>query len=404
MDIIELSQRLGIEKVPGTWIECWPGFEEWRAAGGCGDLSWELPAEACRVFDLQDGAASDLECIYRIIGKDSDLSSLMEFWHYMIYHLPGGMERNSNVWNLPDSLKGFSTSLLSLAAMVSGCGHAVRNFEKTGLSDEIALASLGYIGRYAMDIKEKRGVWGLESIGWLSNYVRAKVFRLGRLSFKSGESPLPFRVMRNIETGDIIALCEPTFRYRSDGFTDGTEGEFDQEAWTPVLKLESGVITGHPVLEGCVAGREAVDITADDWMQVLSPGEPIVEVHVAAGSRMLPEACIDSFRRAVEFFPSYYSGTKFRGFTCSSWLLDPAFPTILPSESNILQFQNFFHTVPVLTSGAQAYDLIFGNPDFDIKNAVPKTSLQKAIVDFVHGGGVLRPASGYILWDEAARF
>lgn len=398
----DLCGQLGIVNIPGTWVERWPGFEDWADTDGCGELRWELTSDAAEVFGLPDDALPLLQSMFKVVSEDSRLRVLAEFWHYMIYHLPEGMERNSNVWGLPDHLLGHSTRLFSLAAMVSGCEHAAENFRKTELSSEIALASLGYIGRYAMDIKEKRGVWGLESIGWLSNYVRGKVFRLGRLSFKAGESPLPFRIMENILTGDVVILCEPTFKYRGDGITDGTEGIFDPDAWSPVLTLDGDLVKGNPVVEGpCVADRNVTSLSKSEWREVLAPNDPIVEVHVAAGSPLDYEECVESFRRAVEFFPTFYSETEFKGFTCSSWLLDPGLPQILSPESNIVKFQRFFHTVPVLTSGAQAYDAIFGSADVDLTRVVPKTRLQKAILSYVSAGNPLRPASGFILWEEA---
>ena len=50
----------------------------------------------------------------------------------------------------------------------------------------------------------------------------------------------------------------------------------------------------------------------------------------------------------------------FTGFTCWSWLLDPSLAKILPPESNIVQFQQDFHLLPVPANEAQCYDLVFG--------------------------------------------
>lgn len=400
IDLRQLASRLGIDSIPASWNVRWPEYLSWKSGGGCPELRWELPSSAAEVFDLPGESLPDLRSMYNSICGSIELNELADFWHYLIYHMPESMERNTNAWGLPDGLGGVSTRLFSLAAMVSGCDHAVSNFEKTGLPSEVALASLGYIGRYARDIKEKRGVWGLESIGWLSNYVRAKVFRLGRLSFKAGESALPFRAFKNRRSGELVTFCEDGGRYREDGCADGTNGIFDPHAWTSALEIANGKVVGNPISNECTALQEPMALRCDEWDQLLAQDDPIVEIHIAGGSKLIPEECAGSFQRALEFFPLYYPPTSFRALTCSSWLLDPALPRLLPQGSNIAKFARRFHTVPVLGSDAQAYDLVFGSSDADPTKIAAGTSLQRAIAGYVASGMRMRSASGFILWDE----
>lgn len=395
----QLARRLGIESIPSSWSPNWEAFSSWASVRG---ECWELPSNAVDVFDLPAESLDDLSAMYKAIRENDALSALADFWHYMIYHLPEGMERNTNVWGIPDDLIGHSTKVFSLAVMVSGADHAVESFAQTGVSDEVIGLTLGYIGRYARDIKAKRGVWGLESVGWLSNYVRAQIFRLGRLTFKSGSYYMQFRVFRSRRTGEVIALCDGPAKYRTDGLSDGTNGIHDPDAWTPTLEIGEDRAVGYPAANGAVS-REAVALNTGEWEQVLAPGDKTVEVHIAGGSRLLPQECIDSYRQAVEFFPRHYAPITYRGFTCWSWLLDPSLPRILGPESNIVQFQEPFHIMPVASNEAQAYDLVFGSSTADPTKYPCTTKLQKAIADFVSAGNRMRSAAGFILWDEVGR-
>jgi len=400
-DVVEaVAGRLGIENPPESWAMNWAAYREWAEAAGCEALSWKLPANAAEVFDLPAECVDVLAEVFAAIRSDEALRELASFWHYLVYHLPGGMERNTNIWNLPDRIGGFSNKTLQLAAIVSGADHAAGNFAATGVSQDIAAATLGYIGRYARDIEAKRGVWGLESLGWLSCYARAEIFRLGRLTFKAGRCALQFRAFENRETGVVVVLCEPTVKYRADGLADGTNDIRDPNAWTPVLDIGEDRIVGHLVTPHFVQ-REPVALTAAEWKQVMGPGDDIVEVHIAGGSKMGHDECLESYRQALEFFPGYYPDMKFTGFTCWSWLLDPNLAEILPPESNIVQFQRDFHQLPVPGNEAQAYDLVFGSSTVDPTKVTPTTSLQRAIADYVRSGRRLRSAGGLITWKEA---
>lgn len=396
-----LALQLGIENIPESWMAHWDAFQAWRSERQ--GSQWVMPSNAAQVFDLPDEALPDMEEMYRAIRADQPLADLADFWHYLIYHLPGGMERNTNVWDIPERILGNSTKAFSLAAMISGADYALDNFAATGVSDEVVSDTLGYIGRYARDIKAKRGVWGLESVGWLSNYVRADIFRLGRLTFKSGKMGQPFRAFKSRHTNEVIVLCDSSGQYRQDGLSNGTNNVFDADPWSPTLEIGTDVIAGHPVSTEATAVRELVKLQGSEWEQVLAPGDETVEVHVAGGSKLLSKDCADAYRQALDFFPRYYPNANFKGFTIWSWLLDPNLASILPPESNIVRFQRDFHQLPVCADEAQAYDLVFGDSKIDPTKFACTTRLQQAIADYVRAGGKLRSAGGIITWDEARK-
>ena len=77
----------------------------------------------------------------------------------------------------------------------------------------------------------------------------------------------------------------------------------------------------------------------------ISAGDPVVDIHVPAGSRLTPEDCKASFDRAEAFFATYFPDYPFSWYTCFSWLLDDTLEKFLKPESNILRFARLFEPV-----------------------------------------------------------
>jgi len=169
------------------------------------------------------------------------------------------------------------------------------------------------------------------------------------------------------------------------------------------LEVGSDFVQGHPVTPGATAGLETVTLPLSEWTALITPGDHMVEIHIpgySSGGRLLWDECLAAYAQAFEFFPRQYPEMNFTCFTCWSWLLDPQLPQILGPESNIVKFQSPFHLLPVVGSDSQCYDLAFGDGDVDISTVTPRTSLQRAIAEYVRAGHRMRSAAGFIAIDE----
>lgn len=87
----------------------------------------------------------------------------------------------------------------------------------------------------------------------------------------------------------------------------------------------------------------------------IQKGDPVLNVHIPSGSRLTPSACEASYQQAARFF-----NMQPAVFICHSWLLCPALKNLLPSGSNILQFQNEYTITGVDAESRQAEERIFG--------------------------------------------
>lgn len=389
--------RLGITDVPASWRQYAPVADRFDKP------DWLLPAHAVRVFGLPLDVLAPLEEVLAAIRRDGDLTALADLWHYLICHLPGDTGDNPSLWPLPIASLGELAPLFPLAVVVSATDDALEAFQRAGASTDVALTTLSYSGYFVRDYRKKCGAWGLSELGWLRNFVRGELFQLGRLSFRPVVYDWPFRAFRNRRDGSVVTLCEPSTRFQADGLAGGTNGVFDAEAWSPTLEIGRDVIAGHPASDDGRALAESVALDARDWEQILASGEHVIEVHIPAeNGKLTPEACADSYRRAVDFFTGRCPRGEYAAFTCWSWLLDPGLAQMLPPESNIVRFQRAFHPVPVAGDESQAYDLVFGDSAADPVTISKTTALQRAIADYAASGSKLRSGAGYMLWDEVA--
>jgi hypothetical protein len=120
------------------------------------------------------------------------------------------------------------------------------------------------------------------------------------------------------------------------------------------------------------------------------PRDGYLAIHIPEERGTLTSAAVDaSLARARELFPGYAEAR------CSSWLLDPQLPTLLPAGSNIVSFQRRFE--PVADEGvddARVLEFVFHTLDPDLERLPRDTRLQRAIVDHLRRGGHLHCLTG----------
>jgi hypothetical protein len=120
------------------------------------------------------------------------------------------------------------------------------------------------------------------------------------------------------------------------------------------------------------------------------PRDGYLAIHIPEEGGPLTPAAVDaSLARAGELFPDYAEAR------CSSWLLDPQLVTLLPAGSNIVSFQRRFE--PIADEGvedARVLEFVFHTLDPDLERLPRDTTLQRAVVDHLRGGGHLHCLTG----------
>ena len=231
--------------------------------------------------------------------------------------------------------------------------------------------------------------------------LRGQLFQLVRLQFQPGALWSGAHVFRHGESGAVVALSDDGGRYRADGQVDGAGGVFDPEGgWTAGLEFREAEVAGTPIWPTGEAVRQEVSLPRSAWRQVLAPGDPVLHLHIPAGSPMDFDACGDSLRAALEFFPRSFPDLAFRAFACSSWLLDAQLDGLLPATSNIARFQREVYLLPGRGDGRSTLERVFGGVPADLRQAPRDTALRRAILDHLLAGRHLRNGRCFLLPED----
>jgi len=279
-------------------------------------------------------------------------------------------------------------------------------YRERGIPADVLIDTVQDIPLWMETHRVRHGRPGLSELNWLTRHLNGKLFRLGRLQFEFQTCPFAALVFRNRETGEPAVLSEAGIRYRGDGQVDGTCGLEDPAGgWTSDYEFDGSRHRGHPISRTGTASPNAIELPGNQWELALRTGDPVLNVHIPEGGRMSPEACRDSYTRAIRFVEQCFPDKPFKAFACESWLLDARFRELLPQDSNIVRFQDDYYLLPVLADENQTLERVFGfgTKLTDLPSLAARTSLQKVVRDHFASGGKIHNFGGILVKEDAGR-
>lgn len=349
------------------------------------------------MVDLPDDFVELLEKSMDYVRKNESLTDLAGICYAGIFQM---RIENSGSWPLPVAMPDDLKAMFRAVVLTAGLPHMLAIHRNLGVPESVTRECLSDIRVWAEDYREKNGKPGFAQTDWLQYTYNGRLFRLGRLQFMYGGCR-DFYIYRNKSDGRTLVLAGVGVSYRTDGKVNGTNGIYDENAWISTVILDNNSLRGNPVSADGRAVREQVTIDLDEWDKLMDADSSVLDVHIPAGEKMDYAACIDSFRQANEFYPRYFPEQKYCGFTCASWLLDPNLQNILPADSNIVRFQKEFYLIPVLSNEGQTFERVFNCTPEERSIAPAKTSLQRAILQYLSDGNNVHGSYGFIPADEA---
>jgi len=395
----KFSQLLNVEALAAEWDDS----QKVMPSDGLYFLKPEFIAEHCKIIGLESDAVSYMQSVAKQIAKDPSNVRLAWHCHYLLFQSKTYKRSDSGNFPSLEVYLGDGSGAFYLIVALSGIPKAQAFHRSHGIPERVMLDTYTDTAIWARDYRDLHSVWGLNThvLPWLYNHLSGDLYRLVRLQFMQRTFWQKLRAFRNRQTRKAIVLADEGIRYRSDGQVDGTGGVYDPEnGWTSSILIDQNQVTGTPIHPNCIALPEEISLPLDIWECILSSGDPILEVHIPAGSRMDFDACGDSFRQAVDFFPRYFPDRPFKAFCCGSWLLNTQFQDMLPSDSNIVRFQKEFYLFPILSGGRSGLERIFRNGIQDLAKAPRDTKLRCAILDHLQAGGYLRVGGGLIFPED----
>lgn len=273
-------------------------------------------------------------------------------------------------------------------------------YRERAIPGQVLVDTMSDVAIWMRNHRKQYGEWGLSQVFWLIHHFRCRLFRLGRLQFMFLDFRGKIIAFRHRQTGEVIAFSEPDIRYRRDGQVDGTNDETDPEGWTATYEQTEGRIRGNPIAPEGRGVREVLELPAAQWEQVLARGSRVLDIHIPEGTPLSEPECLDSYRQALAFAARFFPAEQVSAFVCTSWLLSPQFPAILPDSSNILRFLRHFYRYPIQSGDGATLFRVFGSNSIDLARAPRDTVLRRAIIGYMEQGHRLNDAGGFFLKDQ----
>ena len=391
--------ELGLGEFEEVLAPEWEASQATAPAGESEFLTPEFVARACRDTCVSaDVPEAALRAATRVAASEA-LSALFWHFHYLLYGSGTANWPSIHKWPLVEALQpalGEEAGRFYLLVLLSGLPTMRAAHRAHGVPEAVVRETLGDLQLW-LETEREREPEAIPSlhpynVSWLSNHFRANLYRLGRLQYQFGGFGSRIRVYRHQASRAVLALSTDGVKFRANGQIDG-KGEAT-DGWTARLVVTDEAVTGTPIVpEGRALGQE-VTLPLSEWRQVLSPEDPVLHLHIPAGSPMSHQACGESFAQAMEFFPKHYPDYRFVAFCCGSWILNTWLEELVPPTSNLLRFQREVYLYPIDLWPPTMISRVFGELPEDLSQAPRDTGLQRAILDVLQAGRDLEVGAG----------
>lgn len=345
----------------------------------------------------------DYACIIRC---NETLLSLAALMHFVLFEDAEG----PGTWNIPYPNENFNDDesqgpLNFIIALGFGPVYSRMN-AALGVPEETIKDTLQQIACYASNFHRGFGHAGIYKgqLCWLHTYMPPKrFFRIGRLEFCQQQYSRGAIAYKNISTGEIVALAAPGLKVMNDGSLCRKDVEAPKEAIETIRKEENGFAVGNIIDKHARISPTTSCLSLAEWKCVLNQGDEILEMHIPSGGGMEPELVRDSMKRAFVFFDKFFPESNVKALSCGSWILSAQLKEALPENSNILALQNMVHLSPIAPfEGCDGglWFLFLSRPPYDTKKLPRKTSMQKAVAEWMEKGKTFCAGEMFITREE----
>lgn len=343
MDFAEVSDTLQLPATHACWQTYWAETRE-AAAGFAPQFTEAAQREACALAHVCEEATQSLMNARVALDEHPALAALAAHLAVLL-HQPSACEAElpASFPPLPPQLGAAAHAFYAWVAL-AGVAPLRARHGALGVPREITVDTLRDLNRAMTDYHAAQGAWGLDKPGRLAPIFTAHCFELGGLQFSRGAWRDDYHFFRNTLEPGVVALT-------GDGrFYDATGRQCmpapGGDTWEAHFHLGHKIIRGNPVTPDGCAIAAMVSLPTVEWVPVLRPGVPILEVTVPEPAATTHEIRRGAFERAHAFFAMYFPEEGFAAFTLQSWLLDPQWAQFLPANDPLVALQRDFYLLP----------------------------------------------------------
>lgn len=300
----------------------------------------------------------------------------------------------------PDGKPNIAYDLISALAMCGLADICHENLKKRNLPDDIILSVMQDpekgIDEYA---KRNNGNYGYHLLDWYQKDIDAKLFKIGSLSIELFASFPNTAVVFENKNGEHITLANDIVLHKS-GCALGTKYfEDTEDSRTATVTETNTAWKGFAYTESGNVSEKEVVLSKSDWEKVISPGDPVISIHIPANCNFSSEVLDKTFTEIKEFMNKYFPDYNYKAIYCHSWLLDPQLEHLLSSETNIVKFGKRFQRMTRKSAGTDVFYFVFLKPfgETNLSDCEPKTKLEKALVKHFEEGKTIYELSGFFI-------
>lgn len=325
------------------------------------------------------------------------------------WHCHCQLLKNYNIsqkWPLLDGKIGDLAGALYLMIGLSVVPSIKAKFQEMGIPGEVCRDTCQNMNCLSSNYENSYG--GMPGIiprqlYWIRHYVAGEIFRLGRMEYWSRELKPMGKVFHNEKTGRKILFPVDGEKFDRNGLSANPEGPDAPDVWKAEYKENGASVTGTPLSPLGHALKDKITLPLNEWKEVLTEGARVLDMHIPAGGNMSPEVCLDSLKRAFEFFDKYLPERKSEVISCRSWIFSPQYEKKLP-DSNIAKFMRELYLYPIYAGDRAGFFFAFLRDYKNLAEAPRNTSLRRAMLEIIEAGEPLRGGGMFIFREDLKHF
>jgi len=338
-----------------------------------------------------------------IILNDEKLVAVFSFLQYVF--LIGAHPSNWLIQKAPQIIHPqVKVSVFQLMAVLSLTPIAKTDYESRNIDEEHMMFNLNHLKGYIRNYQEKNNDVGIENFGWATYLASLGLIHISSLHFMHHIYSDRFIFFRNYLSGEVVALAENNMSVRCDGQFDGINS-FTKKSFTTSYIEDPLFYQGYRVNPMGSVSNELMNLSRSDYKLILKPGDYVIDFHIPTKSDYSIQGFKQSISLAKDFFQSHYPEYPYSAFWCVSWLYSPQITELIGNpKSHIIEIAKEGYRLPATPDAKSIYSFVFGNEKPQFETIVPKTSLEKSIINYVNEGFSINAGSWLYFLDDLDKF
>ncbi len=397
MTTTRLAEILGIEQWPDSYVADFDRFcTEWDDIKALPLLDMAAVDELIAEEYFDPAGLEDIKACIAQIEADEELHFALQCVYYVLREYRYAHQNELYIEPVPPTLGDLRytfSMLILLKLLVRGVAEA----KSRGIPDEALAENKGAANGDLL----ANGHYGTPNMfHWRVVCAYGTMYHAGIMRYEPERVPEGYRMVRRKTDGKLLMLYTAARSFDAYGQFTG-----DPAKMVFSTSAASGATDGYVFSpDGRVLDRY-VDLDENAWDVVLDSGDAALSFHIPPDCTYTIGAMVDSFRKAVAFYATYYPEMPIRSIQSYSWLYSPQLRYMLPPTSGINRLNEQLYLAPVPSGADGFYSFVFktDGASFDVNTAATDTSLKRGFIEFVKNGGDVHNGFMYFPTSEVAR-